>query len=274
MCTCGLGLGWETDIVIVKKIYSNLNLSSLWLTKKLYRFFVWRFYSRADCVIAPSEFAANLLREAGLKMPVKVVSNGVTENFFLPRKSKPESSLFHIVSVGRLAKEKQQPQLLRAVAASRYRDKIQLTLAGTGPQQQSLFELAKSLGLRARIGRVSDEALKELYQTANVFVQTSIVELEGMSVLEAMAAGCPVLINNASSSAVPEFVVASQARYAMNDVADLTRKLDAMLDSQALRDRASDENREIARTRHHNRSVAVLADIYWQVLGSNPSVKQ
>ena len=257
-----------------ENILSNLNLSSLWLTKMLYRFFVWRFYSRADCVIAPSEFAANLLREAGLKTPVKVVSNGVTENFFLPRKSKPESSLFHIVSVGRLAKEKQQPQLLRAVAASRYREKIQLTLAGTGPQQQSLFELANSLGLRARIGRVSDEALKELYQTANVFVQTSTVELEGMSVLEAMAAGCPVLINNASSSAVPEFVVASRARYAMNDVADLTQKLDAMLDSQALRDRASDENREIARTRHHDRSVAVLADIYWQVLGSNSSVKQ
>ena len=87
-----------------------------------------------------------------------------------------------------------------------------MTLAGTGPQQAKLAALADQLGVNAKIGRVSDERLKVLYQTAHLFVQTSAVELEGMSVLEAMAAGCPVLVNKSSTSAVPEFVTAEKPR--------------------------------------------------------------
>ena len=250
-----------------------MGLSSRWLTDLLYRFFIWRFYDRADCVIAPSQFAADLLHKAGLTRPVTVLSNGVTEDFFLARApvNAPvnETPMFHIVSVGRLAKEKQQPQLLRAIAASRFKNEIRLTLAGTGPQQGQLMDLAAELGVQAEIGRVSDERLKTLYQTADVFVQTSAVELEGMSVLEAMAAGCPVLINRSNTSAVPEFVVAPEATYAMNDVADLTRKLEAMLENPDLRSAAGQENRQIAQSRHHDHSVNTLAQLYRRVLGGH-----
>ena len=254
-----------------ENILSNLGLSSPWLTRVLYRFFVWRFYSRADRVIAPSQFAADLLLDAGLKKSVSVLSNGVTEDFFLQRDPAKTTPPYDVVSVGRLAKEKQQPQLLHAVAASKHMKDIRLTLAGTGPQQQKLTALADDLGVNAEIGRVSDERLKARYQTADLFVQTSAVELEGMSVLEAMAAGCPVLVNNSSTSAVPEFVTAEEATYAMNDVAELTRKLDAMLDSQALRAAAGVENRAVARRRHHERSTQALAQLYAGVLSATAS---
>ena len=101
---------------------------------------------------------------------------------FIAHEPVNETPKFHVVSVGRLAKEKQQSHLLRAIAASRYKNEITLTLAGTGPQQGHLIDLAAGLGVRAEIGRVSDESLKALYQTADVFVQTSAVELEGLSV--------------------------------------------------------------------------------------------
>jgi glycosyltransferase involved in cell wall biosynthesis len=249
-----------------ENILSNLGITSPWLTRVLYRFFVWRFYSRADRVIAPSQFAADLLQDAGLKKSVSVLSNGVTEDFFLQRDPTKTAPPYDVVSVGRLAKEKQQPQLIHAVAASKHMKDIRLTLAGTGPQQQKLAALADDLGVNAEIGRVSDERLKALYQTADLFVQTSAVELEGMSVLEAMAAGCPVLVNNSSTSAVPEFVTAQEATYAMNDVAELTSKLDAMLDSQAVRAAAGVENRAVARRRHHERSTQTLAELYAGVL--------
>jgi 1,2-diacylglycerol 3-alpha-glucosyltransferase len=251
-----------------ENILNNLGLSSPWLTKLLYKFFVWRFYSRADRVIAPSQFAADLLRDAGLTKSVSVLSNGVTEAFFLERDPATETPPYDVISVGRLAKEKQQSQLLRAVAASKHSKDIRLTLAGTGPQQQKLAALATDLGVSAEIGRVSDERLKALYRTAHLFVQTSAVELEGMSVLEAMAAGCPVLINKSSTSAVPEFVTAEEATYTMNDVTELTRKLDAMLDNQWIRAAAGRDNREIARGRHHAGSADKLADIYGDVLST------
>jgi glycosyltransferase involved in cell wall biosynthesis len=125
------------------------------------------------------------------------------------------------------------------------------------------------LGVAATIGRVSDETLRHLYRTADLFVQTSAVELEGMSVLEAMAAGCPVLINKASTSAVPEFVTAQEATYSMNNVPELARKLDTLLASAELREAAGRTNRQIAKTRSHERSVQILCNIYTRVL--NPS---
>jgi len=252
-----------------ENILNNLGLSSRWLTNLLYRFFIWRFYRRADCVIAPSLFAANLLRDAGLTRPITVLSNGVTESFFLAPTPVNQMPPFHVVSVGRLAKEKRQAQLIQAVAASPFKNDIRLTMAGTGPQQESLVRLAAALGVDAEIGRVSDERLKTLYQTADVFVQTSAVELEGMSVLEAMAAGCPVLINQSTTSAVPEFVTAPEATYAMNDEQDLRRKLDAMLEDHVLRAAAGQENRKIAQSRHHDKSVNSLADIYQRVLSAH-----
>ena len=252
-----------------ENILNNLGLSSRWLTNLLYRFFIWRFYRRADCVIAPSLFAANLLRDAGLTRPITVLSNGVTESFFLAPTPVNQMPPFHVVSVGRLAKEKRQAQLIQAVAASPFKNDIRLTMAGTGPQQESLVRLAAALGVDAEIGRVSEERLKTLYQTADVFVQTSAVELEGMSVLEAMAAGCPVLINQSTTSAVPEFVTAPEATYAMNDEQDLRRKLDAMLEDHVLRAAAGQENRKIAQTRHHDKSVNSLADIYQRVLSAH-----
>lgn len=87
--------------------------------------------------------------------------------------------------------------------------------------------------------------------------------------LEAMAAGCPVLINRSNTSAVPEFVVAPEATCAMNDVADLTRKLEAMLEKPDLRSAAGQENRQIAKSCHHDYSVNTLAQLYRRVLGGH-----
>lgn len=249
-----------------ENILSNLNLSSRWLAKVMYKFFVWRFYDRADCVIAPSQFAADLLAQAGLQVPVTVLSNGVTEEFFLERATTALGPPFHVVSVGRLAAEKQQHHLIEAIAASRFKQDIKLSLVGTGPQHKRLEAQATRLGVQASIGRVDDETLRHLYQTADAFVQTSAVELEGMSVLEAMAAGCPVLINEASTSAVPEFVTAIEATYRMNNVQELTRKLDALLANEELRNAAGTTNRQIAKTRSHEQSVQILSNLYSRVL--------
>ena len=254
-----------------ENILSNLGLSSRWLTKLLYRFFIWRFYRRADCVIAPSLFAANLLHDAGFTQPITVLSNGVTESFFLASTPMNQMPPFHVVSVGRLAKEKEAAS---PVDSSCGRESFSKTIYGLPwrapvPRQESLVRLAAALKVDAEIGRVSDERLKTLYQTADVFVQTSAVELEGMSVLEAMAAGCPVLINHSITSAVPEFVTAPEATYAMNDEEDLRRKLDAMLADHDLRAAVSRGNRKIAQSRHHDRSVNLLADIYQRVLSAH-----
>jgi len=73
---------------------------------------------------------------------------------------------------------------------------IKLNLAGTGPLQNELIDLAQSLDLNQSIGwqqQLDYPSMAQLYQTSHLYLQTSQHESQGMAVLEAMACGLPVL---------------------------------------------------------------------------------
>lgn len=100
-----------------------------------------------------------------------------------------------ILSAGRLTPQKCFGDLLSAFAnlAARRRD-VRLLIAGEGPERDRLEELSRSLGLsdRARlIGNV--EELPALYATADLFILPSSYEGFPFALLEAMAAGLPVV---------------------------------------------------------------------------------
>jgi glycosyltransferase involved in cell wall biosynthesis len=70
-----------------------------------------------------------------------------------------------------------------------------LDVAGTGSQAPRLRHRAASLGLRGVrfVGRVDPRAMPALYDAADVFVNASVVDNQPLSVLEAFAAGLPVV---------------------------------------------------------------------------------
>jgi glycosyltransferase involved in cell wall biosynthesis len=249
-----------------ENILLNLGLSTR-LAPALYRMFLRLFYNRADHVIAPSQFAADLLVSHGLKTPYRVVSNGIPPDFFdVPFKTS-SSQPYRLLSVGRLAREKRQDLLIQAVGTSEMRDQIQLDLVGVGPTQSRLQRLAERFGVRANIGRVDDETLMRLYGEADLFVHTSQVELEGMSVLEAMASGNCVILSDSSDSASVSLMDGPEARFRSGDAGHLKAQIETWLASEATRDSQARRNREYARHHSLQASVAALADVYEQVLG-------
>ena len=120
-----------------------------------------------------------------------------------------------------------------------------MTLAGTGPASAHLKRLAVKLGVRATIGRVTDDQLHDLYEAADVFVQCSRVELEGMSALEAMAAGCPTLLNRTETSALSELIQDPIGAFTDEAPNMLTQKLDALLSNPGDRQFLADQNRSV-----------------------------
>jgi glycosyltransferase involved in cell wall biosynthesis len=79
-----------------------------------------------------------------------------------------------------------------------------LTIAGVGPLQNDLTVLTNELGITARVtfaGNVPHDHLPALYQNADVFVQSSRHEGQGMALLEAAACGCAVCGTNVGALA-------------------------------------------------------------------------
>jgi glycosyltransferase involved in cell wall biosynthesis len=168
--------------------------------------FVVGFANRCSLVTAPTGTALRLLRDRGLRVPSRVVSNGVDLARFRPGRPEPRIRDRYglaagrpvILSVGRLSAEKRLDVLLHAVA--RMARDAQLAVAGTGPAEAALRAAAARLGLAPRtrfLGHVPDADLPALYRTADVFAITSEAELQSLAALEAMACGLPVVAADA-----------------------------------------------------------------------------
>ncbi len=174
----------------------------------------------ADRIIAVSEFTKKQLIER-LKTDankIKVVHEGVEFEFFGRKRKRNEIEAVkekyriggrYLLFVGSLQPRKNLPFMVQVYAELRkkYTD-LQLVLAGgKGWLYEEIFEAPKKFGVEKGVvfpGRVSDEELACLLQGAEVYVQPSITEGFGLPLLEAMAAGCPVV--SSDGGALPEVV--------------------------------------------------------------------
>ncbi|MBI2085063.1 MAG: glycosyltransferase family 4 protein [Candidatus Aenigmarchaeota archaeon] len=119
------------------------------------------------------------------------------KDYDVNRKYTENSMLF----VGRLGKNKRIDRLIRVLKnVSEIIDDITLVLVGGYLQDdKELFALAQSLGVDKKIISLGPKYGKDLikcYASYNIFVSAAEYEGFGISVLESMAAGCPVVVNN------------------------------------------------------------------------------
>lgn len=157
----------------------------------------------ARVVALSEEMAGFLVRRYGADPErVGVLHNGVDERFFRPRRrpqgSGPEAhDALKVLFVGRMARQKNVPRLLRAL--QRCQDDLGLTLdavlVGDGEPLRSFESLAGRLGLDGVrfAGRQSPDQVAGWMDWADVLVSSSDREGMPLVVLEAMAAGVPVL---------------------------------------------------------------------------------
>jgi glycosyltransferase involved in cell wall biosynthesis len=122
-----------------------------------------------------------------------------------------------------------------------------LILAGRGRLPQALLDLIQVFGLSSKVmicPDVRDIELPELYRAASVYLQTSFEEGLGMSVLEAMACGLPVVstetagtretvIDGVTGWIVPQDAGPDTARRVAHRVADVLRADGAALSARA-----------------------------------------
>ena len=169
----------------------------------LSRYLTW-FYRLCDLVVVPSEGARKFLQEMGGGHPIEVVPNGVdlTRFYHIDRADKRAEFGFAsqdvvFTFVGRLGEEKNLSFLLDAfTAVSSKTDHVKLMLIGGGPLKGKLQAYAKRLGVAPRVsfaGLVPYEQVPRYLSAADAFVTASVTEVHPLTVIEAMAAGLPVI---------------------------------------------------------------------------------
>jgi glycosyltransferase involved in cell wall biosynthesis len=160
-------------------------------------------FRRADAVVTPSEAtAAQLIRRFDIdRSKVGVIHHGIdTERFYrdpTPQGVPTRPELRTILFVGPLNARKNVPLLIHAFMRlnQSHRD-IQLVLVGRGPLETQVDRLARRPPLRGklmRLEKVSDDLLRGLYSSADVFVSASLDEGFGFAAVEAMACRTPVV---------------------------------------------------------------------------------
>lgn len=116
------------------------------------------------------------------------------------------SQRFTVLFVGRFYRRKRLDVLLRATSQlRRVIPELEVRVVGNGPCAENLHALSRHLHLGATVtwlGDVSRSALAEEYNRAHVFCLPSVQEGFGIVLLEAMAAGRPIVA--ARAAAIPE----------------------------------------------------------------------
>ncbi|MGP9537518.1 glycosyltransferase family 4 protein [Brachybacterium sp. AOP43-C2-M15] len=197
-----------------------------------------------DAVIVPTAKVSRLLSEYGVRRPVQVIPTGLDLQRFRPAADEAERADARalrarlgidpgqtvLLSVCRLAKEKNLDEVLDMVAAADRRDAV-LVLVGGGPYRTELEERARSLGIEDRVrfaGVVEPSEVQRWYRMGDVFVGASLSETQGLTFIEALACGLPLLCRRDPS--LSSVVVEGRTGWQFEDAAQFTEHLSALLD--------------------------------------------
>jgi glycosyltransferase involved in cell wall biosynthesis len=157
---------------------------------------VWKsfvmFLNSFNCIIAPSKPMKKELEKHGVKKHIYAISNGIDTKRFSPISHKKKYGLIY---VGRLVYEKNIITVLKAL--KRLSEKginLSFAVAGRGPELNNLKKYADENNLNVKfLGLIKNEKLPEIYNKSKIFITASVIETEGLTIVEAMACGLPII---------------------------------------------------------------------------------
>lgn len=160
---------------------------------------IWKkIISEANLITTPSKFLQEEIKKQRVKAKFIVIPNGIDKNKFKPMKKEKR-----ILMVARLFPNKGIQDVLDALKGMNLQD-WKVDIVGEGPYRKFLENKTKENNLRDNIifhGWVDNNSqkMKELYGHASIFVSASYFESFGLTIIEALSAGCYPLTSNIST---------------------------------------------------------------------------
>ena len=203
----------------------------------------WKRHTFDHCeyVQCPTENVLDRLRRYHIEAKLELISNGVVPDKCIRMENPPEDyenpeRPLRVVYIGRLSKEKDQPTLLEAMKYSKYAKRIQLHFAGLGPTVNTIKR--KSLKLYEEdilsyepvfTFEVRD-GLRKLAAGADLCVHCATIEVEGLSIMEAMQQGVVPIIAQGRYSGTSQFAIDRHCIFPEGNPEALAHRIDYWLD--------------------------------------------
>lgn len=207
-----LSLGKRYDIPVVFTNHTRYHVVARYavpfvpegLSRAVLEAYMPYFTAQCDLVVAPSFGVKRSLEEIGVTCPIEVIPNGVdVERLRNPAAPLSKGDLglpdeaVVAITVSRLGPEKNLPFLLNAFKqVARELPNLHLVIIGKGREEEYLEEMVRMLEMAGRVhlvGEVPYEEVPNWLALGDFFVITSVNESHPLSVLEALAAGLPVI---------------------------------------------------------------------------------
>ena len=210
------------------------------LNRALLHFVTKTIYRHCAAVQCPTENVLDRMRRYHTNCRLEVISNGLVPDTCIRPKEMPHSYLdpkrpFKVIYIGRLSNEKDQMTLLESMRFSQYAWCIQLHFAGQGDAEKKIKKKAREL-CREGILRYPPiftfedrDGLRKLAAEADLAIHCAIIEVEGLSIMEAMQQGVVPIIAEGRFSGTSQFSLDRRSVFPVKNPEALAHRIDYWL---------------------------------------------
>ena len=197
-------------------------------------------YNHCSAVQCPTQNVMDRLRRYHIDTRLEVISNGVVPDKCIRPHEMPADYLdpqrpLKVIYIGRLSGEKDQMTLLESMRYSHYAQRIQLQFAGKGDKEKAIKKKARKLYKEGVLKHPpvftfeDRDGLRKLAAEADLAVHCAIIEVEGLSIMEAMQQAVVPVIAEGHFSGTSQFALDRRSLFPERNPEALANRIDYWL---------------------------------------------
>lgn len=236
-------------------------------------------------VIAPTDKTKQALVNYEVNREIHIIPTGINLNRFQRKITSEERNQLILklglreedkimVYVGRIAEEKNIAEIINLFPDVMDKvENVKLLIVGGGPQLELLKQQVNERGLDKHVifaGMVEPDEVYKYYKIGDVFVTASTSETQGLTYLEALSSGCPIVCKY--DHCVEGVIIQGENGFSYRDNWEFSEYASKILLSEALRDKMSIEAEGKAEEYSSATFANSIFDVYNKTLSYSPLI--
>lgn len=229
-----------------------------------------KLFTKADFIFVTSTYLSGIARSMGYKKEIAIVPNGVNADYFSKESSLEELNAlkqklgkkgddFYLITTSRLVTKNASDDVIKAMPL--LPQNVKFLILGVGPDEGMLRGLAGNLNVSDRViflGQIGRDEIPKYLKISDIFIRPSLSEGFGISFIEAMIAGLPVIATPVGG--ITDFLIDKETGLfcEVRNPASIAEKVKLIMSDSGLREHMVKESARMARERYDWNLVAQM----------------